>query len=270
MIVCHEHQFIFIRLPKTASTSLVIALSGFCGPGDVITKISPADEATRRSLGFPGPRNDVRPWYRYPVADLLTMLAQIGDWPGPGRAGHLPAANYYKHASANAVRRFVGRDVWDRYYKFCIERNPFDRAISRYYFDARRRALPDINTYVCSLNRKALSNWTRYTVHDRIAVDHVGRYEHLQSEVVALSARLGLPGLALPATRAKAGYRRDRRHYSQVLNGRSRRHIEAACAREIEMFSYTWTDVAADGMQPASAGPTDEASHGERASYEVS
>ena len=74
--------------------------------------------------------------------------------------------------------------------------------------------------------------------------------EDLEIEVTRVSERLGLEGLALPSVRTKGGYRRDRRHYSQVLNNAARRHIEALCAREIEMFAYGWTD-----MESRNAGP---------------
>ena len=57
MIVSHRHRFIFIKTRKTASTSIEIALSQFCGPEDIITPIHPDDEAIRRSLGYPGPQN---------------------------------------------------------------------------------------------------------------------------------------------------------------------------------------------------------------------
>lgn len=244
MIVCHKHRFIYVRLPKTGSTSLAIALSRFCGPEDVITRISASDETIRRELGYPGPQNYLRPWYGYPLKDLLKVLVRRRR---PG----------YKHPFASTVRRFVGEDTWNRYYKFCIERNPFDRAISRYYFDARNKRLPDINAYVCSLDRQTLSNWSRYTVNDRIAVDHVGRYEDLESELAALSARLGLPEIVLPRARAKGDYRQDRRHYSRILNGAARRRIEKVCAREIEMFSYQWTDLASRDTEPPTSGRID-------------
>ena len=49
VIISHRHRFIFIKTGKTAGTSVEIALSKFCGPEDVITPISPEDEATRKT-----------------------------------------------------------------------------------------------------------------------------------------------------------------------------------------------------------------------------
>lgn len=56
MILSHKHRFVFIKGVKVAGTSAEIALSQLCGPDDVITPITPADEKYR--LGTRGePRN---------------------------------------------------------------------------------------------------------------------------------------------------------------------------------------------------------------------
>lgn len=227
MIICHQHRFIFFRLPKTASTSLAIALSGFCGPEDTITGISKPDEELRRKLGYPGPQNYLRPLWGYRLKDLLSILL------------HRRRPDY-KHPRAAAVRRFVGAQTWASYFTFCVERNPFDRAISSYYFEQRLRPLPEINAYICSRADGQLSNWRRYTDADKIIVSHVARFENLAAELAQIGARLGLPEIVLPRT--KTGYRTDRRPYSEVLTSASRRHIEKACGNEIAHFGYEWTD----------------------------
>ena len=57
MIASHRHRFVFVKTRKPAGTSLEIALSRHCGPEDVITPISAADERLRRELGGTGPQN---------------------------------------------------------------------------------------------------------------------------------------------------------------------------------------------------------------------
>ncbi len=51
MIFSSQHKFIFIKGRKVAGTSIEIALSPHCGPQDIITPISPADELARLALG---------------------------------------------------------------------------------------------------------------------------------------------------------------------------------------------------------------------------
>ncbi len=57
MIVSHKHQFVFLKTRKSAGTSAEIALSKHCGPDDIITPLSPEDEAMRRDLGYRGAQN---------------------------------------------------------------------------------------------------------------------------------------------------------------------------------------------------------------------
>ena len=57
MILSHKYKYIFIKSFKTASTSLEIALSKFCGTKDIITPIIDEDEKIRKANGFNGPQN---------------------------------------------------------------------------------------------------------------------------------------------------------------------------------------------------------------------
>lgn len=114
MIISHEKQIIFIKTKKTAGTSFEIALSHFCGPHCIITPITPADEDTRRALGFRVAQNYEN--YR---------------WESHGMTS---AVTFYNHIPANRVKASIPRDIWESYRKVTIIRNPFDVAISRYYW----------------------------------------------------------------------------------------------------------------------------------------
>jgi hypothetical protein len=144
------------------------------------------------------------------------------------------------HSPAAFVRRHVDPEVWSSYFKFCFERNPYDKAISRYYWSTREESSPrPITAFLARAKRRQISNWEIYTIRDRIAVDFVGRFEHLREDLAAALARIGLPGdLELP--RAKSRFRRDARHYSEVLDTRSRALLERVCARELAAFGYPW------------------------------
>ena len=69
MIISHKYKFIFIKLRKTAGTSLEIALSQYCNKDDIITPISKDDENYRKSRGFSGPRNTNIPLRYYNSQD---------------------------------------------------------------------------------------------------------------------------------------------------------------------------------------------------------
>jgi hypothetical protein len=226
MIICHAHKFIFIKTRKTAGTSIEIALSQFCGPDDILTRLDPEDERIRQELGFRGPQNYILPLRAYKPSDWYRLIKRR------------KRMNFANHAPAGFIRENIGAEVWNGYFKFCFERNPFDQAISRYYWSTSEPR-PEINAYLCTLRPHLLSNWDIYAIDGRIAVDFIGRYENLSGDLAFALNKIGLPGdIQLP--RAKAGYRADRRPYSQILNDMGRARIEEVCRRELEAFHYTW------------------------------
>jgi len=130
--------------------------------------------------------------------------------------------------------------VWDGYFKFSVERNPFDKAISRYFWSTRAEAhRPPIADYLRAAPKDLLSNWGIYTIDDCIAVDFVARFETLVEDMAKVMRTIGLPETtALPRTKSR--FRPEKRHYSEVLDPESRLILERVCSRELKAFSYQW------------------------------
>ena len=74
-----------------------------------------------------------------------------------------------------------------------------------------------------------------------MAMNFVCRFENLQTDLDLVTEHIGIPSLVLP--HAKANYRKDHQHYSQLINPAAREHIERLCREEIEFFNYQWSDV---------------------------
>jgi hypothetical protein len=225
MIVSHRHRFIFVRTRKTGGTSVEIALSKFCGPDDVITR--DADDALRRELGYPGPQNDDGiPLRAYTFSEWRRLLTR-GE-----------RARFKNHTPAERIRALVGESVWRDYYKFAIERNPWDKAISLYYWRTREmNPRPPLLEFLRGVGARSLSNAHIYLIDGTPAVDRIIEYSNLDDELERLRQRLGLSEpLALP--RAKASHRAERSHYSQMIGPAERALIDAACAREIALLGY--------------------------------
>jgi hypothetical protein len=228
VIICHQHRFIFLKTRKTAGTSVEIALSRFCGPDDVITPIVEEDEALRGELGLRPPQNlEIAEALQSPLDRLRSLWSR-------------EPLQYFNHAPAAWVRRHVDPNVWSSYFKFCFERNPYDRAISRYYWKTRERPdPPPISAFFRGAERRRISNWPTYTIDDRIAVDFVGRFENLAGDLAQALRQVGL-SLDFELPRTKTRFRRDKRHYSEVLDAHSRELVTRECARELAAFGYRW------------------------------
>jgi hypothetical protein len=230
MILSHRHRFIFLKTAKTAGTSVEIALSRFAGPDDVITPISRDDEQLRQDCGGLGPQNYRLPPQRRHLRRIAGSLLR-GRWPC-----------YYNHMSAAEVRKYAGEDVWGSYFRFCIERNPFDRVVSLYWWCHRREPRPTLSDFLRSpqldlLTQRGIELYTDSA--GRVLVDQVLRYEHLEADLEIVCQRLGLPeSLRLP--RAKSGHRPRQQSWREVFNAADRRLVERKFEREMELFDYGW------------------------------
>lgn len=231
MIVCHKYKFIFLKTNKTAGTSVEIALSKFCDDGDIVTHLSDDEEELRSDRGGLASQRYHAPWTMYNPRDWYNRIVH-------GQHKKL----YYNHIPAWKLRKRLDPAVWNSYYKFCVERNPWDRVISQYYWRCRdlpENQWPSIDeflesTHVRSLKRKGFQ---LYTINGELQVDKICRYESLAEDLEEVRQHLGLPEpLTLPKT--KATFRSDRRHYREVLTPAQRDRIAELFAEEIQLLGY--------------------------------
>jgi len=230
MIISHKYKFIFLKTNKTAGTSIEIALSKFCGQKDIITPISPADERTRKDLGYQGPQNYLAPLWDYRLRDLINLARNKKR-----------KVRYYKHMPAREVKQYIGNTVWDDYYKFCFERNPWDRVISLYYWRYKSEPRPTISEFLESDAPWALrkKGFELYSINREVVVDRVCLFENLKEELERIRVLLGLSGeLLLPKT--KSSYRKDKRHYRDILNYEEKEKIGKLFNKEISLYGYEY------------------------------
>lgn len=218
MIICHTLNLIFFKTKKTGSTSFEIALSRFCGPDCVITPITPANEEIRRNRGYRGPQN---------FRDTI--------WPdGTGSSG-----KFYNHITAEEARHQIPDQVWRDYQKIAIVRDPFDAAISRYYWEGVERTGLDFGQFI-DAHPEYLAESAQIAPFDGPnRIDRHLRYETLAEDVEAL----GLEGLweDFAGIRAKGGRRPERGASCEELYTQfpdAAEIVEAQCAAEITRFGY--------------------------------
>jgi len=219
MIVSHKYRYIFLKSRKTAGSSVELALAEECGPNDII--------AAMRSEGRGG-QNCLVPRTRLSAREnVKALLKKVPDFP--------------EHTSALDAKRWLGRDIWKSYFKFSIERNPWDRYLSQYYWNTRRGGQAegkDIHEHFEWAASWRKSNWDIYAIGDQVVADKVVRYENLANDLADVTAELGLKTLSLP--RAKSVTRPRNQHYSQVLPSDLVEKIRQTCAREIDYMGYTF------------------------------
>lgn len=219
-IISHKYKFIFVRVRKTASTSMHVALSKFCGPLDIIAHIGDRDQ--------------------------LESKPMQNNWK------YLPSRKhvFYNHIPAFRIREMIAemdKNIWDDYYKFCFERNPWDKTISQYYFH-RQRSQYGHRTFHQFIMHGTLPRFSDYRLYseedpndDTVIVDKVYKYEEMNEAFKDLEKRLGLPEpIVMPEKRYKGWTRKDFRPYQEVLNEEEKNRIAKVFHKEIKLLGYTY------------------------------
>lgn len=228
MIISHKHKFIFLKTRKTAGTSLEIALSSICGKDDIITPISPIDNQVRLELGYRSSQNRSIPFSKYSKKDYSNFLLK-GE-----------KIKFYNHIPAKLIRYYIGEEIWDDYYKFCFERNPFDKVLSFYYWRMRnRKTFMTLSEFINSEYLDILSGFDIYSINGFVAVNQIFKYEELEQSLRKINLKLKLDyPLVLPSYKAKGQSRKDCRHYTEILSLEDKSKIEISFAREMRLLGY--------------------------------
>lgn len=213
---------------KTAGTSFEIALSKYLSEDDIVTPIAPDDEQMRRNLGYMGARN---------------YIETHGLWISLGlkKAGN----RFFNHISARELRRKLDRHTWDTFFKCTIVRNPYDMAVSQYFWEHRGSTASKEHFQSWLVERQKKLNKNRAITHigNDCAVDFMIRFEHFDDDIVEFAHRVGLPAslaTEFGAIRAKGAHRPKNASAKEMFQGfdRGREIIERVFAHEIRQYGY--------------------------------
>ena len=227
MIISHEHKFIFIKTAKTAGTSIEVFLSPQCGPEDIVTPIAPPVEG-HEPRNHEELVNPISELFRQPEG-LLAALRNVFK----------KRKKFYNHMPAWLIQQRVPAPIWNGYFKFCVERNPWDKVLSHYHMAASRAGGSLSFEEYLSKGRFPI-NYFRYTDRSgaRVIVDRVLRYENLMKDLAEVFSYVNVPFEGGLGIRAKSEYRTNYTPYQSVFNDEQRRIVEHAFAREIELHGY--------------------------------
>ena len=179
MLISHKYKFIFVKTVKTAGTSIEVELSKIMGPTDIVTPIIPPEEGH--------------------VARNFQVQTPHGIFEVKN---HMPA---FKLKSVMAPQMFNG------YFKFCVEREPVDKCVSHF---SMLKNSPIHNkgnegiTWESYLDRGNFpTDFIRYCdPQGNLLVDRILKYEDLTNELRSVASQIGFPFEKVYST-AKSGWR---------------------------------------------------------------
>ncbi|ATX79655.1 Sulfotransferase family protein [Mariprofundus aestuarium] len=228
MIISHKYKFIFIKTKKTAGTSIEVYLSKLCGPDAIVTPIYPAIEGhvPRNYKGYFNPLPD---FLHYGFGRWLRIAEEL-----------IHRQRFYHHIPASLVQNRIPDGIWNSYYKFCVERDPFDKTLSHYYM-LKTRSGGKLTLEEYFKRGRFCLNKPQYTnSRGDVIVDHILRYEDLNAELGCVFSKLGIPYSGRLRESAKGEARKDRRSYEEILSSEQIARINEVFADEIRIKENSW------------------------------
>ena len=228
MVISHKYKFIFVKTVKTAGTSIEIFLSQHCGENDILTPITPHvyPHVARNYKGFSNPITDIILKRGRGIKNTFRQWVHLNK--------------YYSHMPARIIRRRVSPQVWNSYFKFCVERNPWDKTISHYYM-IKHRSGGTLTLEDYFKKGSFCINYPKY-IDDKgnLLVDKVVKFENLEKELDVIFKHIEVPFAGELGVKAKSEYRKNRKPYREVLLKEQKELIDRVFRKEIFMHSYTF------------------------------
>jgi hypothetical protein len=229
MIISHRHKFIFVKTRKTAGTSVQEAVASICGPEDIVTPtgITEGSYQPRHFRGVPTPflylRQDPR---RHRTSRILYWA-----W---------SCTRIHDHMFLDELLALPEARAWRGYFKFTVERNPWDKVVSRYFWKYRERPQrPEFERFV--QKDRLNSDFNMYSLDGKPQMDYVCRYESLNEGLAEVSRIIGVK---IPSLAHQNVSTRGSRDYRQLYNDTTREQVARHFAREIALFGYKFDNPA--------------------------
>lgn len=234
MIISHAHRFILVKPRKTAGTSVELALSPYLMSGDLATSIEPEEEPLRR------------------------VVDGVAVGPVRGRVGLWPV-RLRDHSPLTLALALLPEIADYRVVTIC--RNPWDRAVSQFFWSMRRSTIRKaaasdqhaafraythrwgprtwLDRVYGRKRQRALASAPLYTVKGAVRADYVVRFEALADDVAGLGDFLGLGAApSIDGIAAKSGLRAGGGAWMPFFDGPTRDLVARECAQEIALFGY--------------------------------
>lgn len=174
MLISHSKEFIYTKTFKTASTSIEVYFEPYC-----------VDTSCWNYSHF-------RPEYE----------SEFGVVGFRGKSKEIQEKNikWYNHMSAKEIFENIGQAIWEKYFKFCTIRNPFDKTVSAFHFYLWKNSIQLNKEASIQLFRERIKSGKgiiidrdKYLINEYICVDYFIKYESLLNDLKYVCKILRLP-----------------------------------------------------------------------------
>lgn len=203
VLVSHKYKFIYIKNRKVAGSSVESFFGKYCQD----------------------------PNKKYSYND--TIDESIDEFGIIGSRLKGKSQNWSHHKSAKSIKNDLGDDIFEKYLKFCVIRNPYDKMVSKYYWKKSTERFKDF------AKNNNVSNLEIHSIENKSVCDYFIRYEHLEEDIIKLCKLLGIKDYYnnyLPTH--KSNYRKDKSFYRKFYDEVTKKIVYMNHIKEFKLFGY--------------------------------
>jgi len=218
MIISHSKKFIFVHIYKTGGTSVT---SLFLPYARLVEKISGYYWFSRKSIS------------------LLNRIFNLND------NGNKWINGVHKHASACEIKKYIGKQKFDSFFKFAFVRNPFDWQVSLYHYIKQSKGHRDFSV----ANKMSFKDFVLREIDNQaplqsdfltdkkgdIIVDFIGYTEDVNKSLKYISDKLNINYYDPPILNKSKRKMDYREYYTDNL----RQKVYEYYKKDFELFGYS-------------------------------
>lgn len=201
-MISHKHKFIFIHAPKTAGNSIQNYLVNYSEDS-----ISINEKQTLSNI------------------DSKSHVERFGIQSFDGK--------FRKHSKLNTYYngwRKKYENIED-FFKFGSTRNPWDRAISFYFWKGYKSF--DKKRFINNLPLSSCADYFYVEKYNKHIHDYIIRFENLQEDFNTVCDKIGIPRQQLPHVN-----KTEHKHYTEYYDDETREIVAERYSKDIELFEY--------------------------------
>lgn len=238
--ISHIYKFIYLKNYKVAGSSVNSFFGQFC-----------IDPLNKKNYVFQDKQEE-----------------EISIYGIIGARIYLPKTVWCRHINAFDIKKEVGSDIFNNYFKFCVVRNPYDLMVSSFFWDRKKIIyneellkkdfLTDDFSFIdVDINydiKKEFKNYCINFIHSytsnnlsRILLDDIPvcnyyiKYENLKNDIIIVLDKLGIKEYNiddLPFIKSKIRPTQLNYSYRDYYDDESKEIVSKLFQKELIMFNY--------------------------------
>lgn len=207
VLISHIYKFIYIKNVKVAGTSIEAYFEKYCMDPSINHIIQHKLDSKISKYGIVGNREDGK------------------------------KTKYLNHLGATKIKEYLGNNIFNSYFKFCVIRNPYDKMVSLYNMSVNRDGYK--GSFSEFVKNHDCINYYRYFIDDKSCIDFYIRYEFLHEDLKKVCEKLNIEYDINKLPKFKSNFRKEK-DYKKYYNKELKKIVYNKHKKEFELFSYQY------------------------------